>query len=167
LPLFHNAPVVLFTYRHPLQVARSLLREKKLQMDHGFQIWIIYNMRAIQNSAGLCRVVTSNDAILADPMTEVQRIADELTTKCGVPKPPRELTREDVDKLVDPTKHKISGGEQGNNCAQDQIMELYEKESNSKGSVRNIAMQIYRDIQSGEAFKEEYVWPEIASGPIH
>jgi hypothetical protein len=36
-------------------------------------------------------------------MTEVQRISDELTTKCGVPKPPRTLKQINVDKFVDPS----------------------------------------------------------------
>jgi hypothetical protein len=176
LPLFHNAPVVLFTYRHPLQVARSLLREKKLQMDHGFQIWIIYNMRAIQNSAGLCRVVTSHDAVLADPMTEIQRIADELTTKCGVPKPPRGLTQDVVVKFADPNSHLSTESSVekkqgiGNDCAHNHMQ--YDEDPDHQGYIRERAlyqkaMQIYCDIQSGEAFKEEYVWPEIASGPIH
>jgi hypothetical protein len=100
LPLLNNEPAVLFTYRHPLQVARSLTkREPSFRMDHAFRIYIVYNMRAIQNSAGLCRVLTSNDAVLADPLTEVHRIADELHTKCGVPEPSRKLTQEDVKSL--------------------------------------------------------------------
>jgi hypothetical protein len=102
LQLLNNEPAVLFTYRHPLHVARSLTnQEKSFRMDHAFRIYIVYNMRAIHNSAGLCRVLTSNDAVLADPLTEVHRIADELTTKCGVPEPPRTPTQEDVGKFVD------------------------------------------------------------------
>jgi hypothetical protein len=48
-------------------------------------------------------VGSSNEAVLANPLTEVQRISDELTTKCGVPKPPRTLEQIDVDKFVDPS----------------------------------------------------------------
>jgi hypothetical protein len=48
-------------------------------------------------------VGSSNEAVLANPLTEVQRISDELTTKCGVPKPPHTLEQIDVDKFVDPS----------------------------------------------------------------
>jgi hypothetical protein len=184
LPLLHNEPAVLFTYRHPLQVARSLVkREPTFRMDHGFRIWIVYNMRAIQNSAGLCRVLTSNDAVLADPMTEVHRIADELTSKCGVPEPPRKLTQEEVDKFVDPslqhnTKNKSSDRKQvkkhytviqdyGNDCAAHEYIMEFEEEANPDGYKRERglylkAMQIYCDLESGQAFKEDYEWPDLS-----
>jgi hypothetical protein len=185
LPLLNNEPAVLFTYRHPLQVARSLTkREKSFRMDHAFRIYIVYNMRAIQNSAGLCRVLTSNDAVLADPLTEVHRIADELTTKCGVPEPPRKLSQEDVDKFVDPslqhnTKHKNSDGKVvtkqytvvqdfGNDCVAHEYITEFEEESSPEEYNRErrlyiTAMQIYCDFESGKAFKEDYVWPELAT----
>jgi hypothetical protein len=177
LPLLNNEPAVLFTYRHPLQVARSLTkREKNFRMDHAFRIYIVYNTRAIQNSAGLCRVLTSNDAVLADPLTEVHRIADELTTKCGVPEPPRKLTQEEVDKFVDPslqhnTKKKGSDGrvtvkDYGNDCIAYEYLTEFEEESNPEEYNRErqlyiTAMQIYCDFESGKAFKEDYVWPSL------
>ena len=92
LPLLNHEPAIVFTYRHPVEVAMSLKkREKDISIAHGLRLWIIYNMRAIQNSVGLCIVYSSNDAIMANPLTEVQRIADELTTKCNVPKPKYQL----------------------------------------------------------------------------
>jgi hypothetical protein len=182
LPLLHNEPAVLFTYRHPLHVARSLLkREKGFRMDHAFRVWIVYNMRAIQNSEGLCRVLTSNEAVLADPMTEVQRIANELTTKCGVPEPPRELTQEDVDKFVDPSlnteSEKSSDGKQakthytvvhdyGNDCVANDYLAEFEEEAQPFEYTRERdlylkAMQVYCDLRTGEAFNEGYEWPEL------
>lgn len=179
LPLLNNEPAVLFTYRHPLQVARSLTkREKSIRTDHAFRIYIVYNMRAIQNSAGLCRVLTNNDAVLSDPLTEVHRIADELTTKCGVPGPPRKLTQEDVDKFVDPSlqhntkkksstkKHYTVVQDFGNDCVAHEYITYYEEESDPDGYNRErglyiTAMQIYCDLESGEAFKEDYEWPSL------
>ena len=98
-----SEPAIVFTYRHPLEVAMSLeKREDDFDLEHGLRIWIAYNMRAIQNMAGLCRVLSSNDAVLANPLEEVQRIADELTNKCHVPAPPSKLTKTIVDKFIDP-----------------------------------------------------------------
>jgi hypothetical protein len=182
LPLLNNEPAVLFTYRHPLQVARSLTkREPSFRMDHAFRVYIVYNMRAIQNSAGLCRVLTSNDAVLADPLTEVHRIADELHTKCGVPEPPRKLTQEDVEKFVDPslqhiTKKSSDGKAKkhyyevvqdfGNDCIAHEYITEFKQESNPDEYNRErglyiTAMQIYCALQSGKAFKDDYEWPEL------
>ena len=77
-------------------------REKNFTLERGLRLWIVYNMNAIQNSQALCVVHTSSDAILADPLNEIQRISDELTTTCGVPPPPSRISQEDVDKFIDP-----------------------------------------------------------------
>ena len=58
---------------------------------NGLQAWLVYNKLAILNSADLCRVVASQDHVLADPMNEIQRIQKELIDRCGVPSPPEKL----------------------------------------------------------------------------
>lgn len=171
LPLLTNEPAAVFTYRHPLEVALSLKkREKHFSLERGLRLWIMYNMGALQNSAGLCRVLSSNEAVLADPLTEVQRIADELT-KCGVPEPPQKLTKDDVDKFVDPAlQHNKKEREDKaviteiNGC----VIREYES-SERKGSAASLrehdlylqAMKIYCDFKSGAAFKDDYEWPEL------
>ena len=57
-------PAILFTYRHPIQVARSLQRRNRMTLEQGLRLWILYNVRALQNSAHLCRVVTRNSALV-------------------------------------------------------------------------------------------------------
>mmetsp|Transcript_7542 Transcript_7542/g.16350 ORF Transcript_7542/g.16350 Transcript_7542/m.16350 type:complete len:378 (-) Transcript_7542:853-1986(-) len=56
LDLFNREPVALFTYRHPLEVANSLQKRENFKISHGLRLWIVYNVRAVQNSANLCRV---------------------------------------------------------------------------------------------------------------
>jgi len=174
LKLLNSEPAVLWTYRHPMEVANSLIRrESSFTLDHALRLWVVYNMRGIQNSNGLCRVYSSNEAILADPLNEVQRLSDELTSKCGVPPPPNTLTEEAVNKFIDTSlvhhgKKKYGEGlsviEEHGDC------KVYELVSKSEvGSPRyqleltiyKIAMQIFCDMQSGEAYEDFYMWPEL------
>jgi hypothetical protein len=175
LKLMDKAPAVVFTYRHPLQVAMSLKkRERNFPMEKGLRLWIVYNMRAIQNSKGLCIVKSSNDAIMADPLTEVQRISDELTNTCGVPAPPNRVLQEDVDKFVDPTlqhntKQRAAEGKKviaEYNDGKCLVME-YETDT-EEGTTREReqklyeqAMKIYCDFQSGKAHEDDYEWPDL------
>jgi hypothetical protein len=176
LKLLNTEPAVVFTYRHPLEVAMSLKkREKGFTLEQGLRLWIVYNMRAVQNSAGLCRVLSSNEAILSDPLGEVQRISDELTEKCHVPAPERTLTEEDVHKFVDPTlqhnKKKREAGEvqrkileEHEGCAVRDYDSDLEKGSDLWKSEHDLylkAMQVYCDYQSGKAYKDDYAWPEL------
>lgn len=177
LKLLDKEPAVVFTYRHPMEVAMSLnRREKNFGIDHGLRLWIVYNMRAVQNSQGLCRVLSSNEAILADPLNEVQRISDELTTKCGVPAPPNRVTQEEVDKFVDPTlQHNKKKREQEEATHRRVIAEYdgckvydYEDDPNDLSPKRareldlyKMAMKMYCDFQSGKAYEPNYEWPEL------
>jgi hypothetical protein len=177
LPLLTSGePAIVFTYRHPLEVALSLKkRENNFPLEHGLRLWINYNMLAVKNSAGLCRVLSSNEAILADPVHEIQRISNELTNTCGVPAPERELQEDDVAKFIDPNlQHnkkereaadakKPIVAEYGDCKVRDYVTDL------AVGSAPQVlerkvylqAMKIYCDFQSGEAYKADYQWPDM------
>jgi len=177
LKLMNNEPAIVFTYRHPLEVAMSLKRrEKNFTISHGLRLWIVYNMRAIQNSKGLCIVRSSNDAILADPLHEVQRISDDLTTKCNVVQPQFKLTQEDVDKFIDPAlqhNKKERAAEEKEVIAEynDGKCKVYGFESQEEEGgeewkrehkLYGMAMKIYCDFQSGKAYEDDYEWPELS-----
>jgi len=176
LPLLNNEPAIVFTYRHPLEVALSLKkREENFSIDHALRLWILYNMRAIQNSKGLCMVLSSNEAVLKDPLNEVQRISDELTSKCGVPEPPNKLTQEDVDQFVDPdlqhnkkqreaedAKKEVVAGYDG--CKVREYKSSAPPESAQAQREQDLylkAMKMFCDFQSGEAYKDAYEWPQL------
>lgn len=177
LPLLKTEPAIIFTYRHPLEVAMSLeKREDDFDLEHGLRIWIAYNMRAVQNMKGMCQVLSSNEAILANPLEETQRIADELTNKCHVPAPPNKLTQEVVDTFIDPklqhnkrkreaelTKHEILVT-RGDKCEIRDYDSSYEKGSMHRERETKMylkAMNVFCDFKSGEAFKEDYEWPSL------
>ncbi len=173
LPLLNNVPAILFTYRNPLEVAMSLKkREKNFTLEHGLRLWIIYNMRAIQNSEGLCRVYSSNDAILNDTLEEVKNIVSELTNKCGVPAPPRQITQEDVNKFVDPSlQHNKGHQHEGEKVLADYDgCKVYDYVSDfPEGSANRLrekelyikAMKIHCDFKSGAAYEDDYEWPSV------
>jgi len=175
LKLMNDEPAIVFTYRHPLEVAHSInKRDDSIAIETGLRLWIVYNMRAIQNSRGLCMVKSSNEAILGDPLGEVQRIADELTSKCVVPAPPNRITQEEIDKFIDPklqhNKKKATTGQEVIETYNDgkcNIHSYISKEEEGTPTYEREhglylkAMRIYCDFQSGAAYEEDYVWPKL------
>jgi hypothetical protein len=169
---------VVFTYRNPLEVAMSLeKRERDFKLAHGLRLWIIYNMRALQNSNDLCRVMSSNDAVLADPLNEVQRIADELTNKCHMPPGPSRISQDQVDKFIDPelqhNKKQLALEQDkdarilevhGENCkVKDYVSKCKEgsEEKNREMVLYKMAMKMFCDFESGDAYKSDYEWPQL------
>ena len=60
-------PAVLLTFRHPLEVARSLRTRNVTRVENlsdGLKLWIWYNRMAIENSKDLCRVITRCEMLL-------------------------------------------------------------------------------------------------------
>jgi hypothetical protein len=173
LKLMNTEPAIVFTYRHPLEVARSLSkREKGFTVERGLRLWIVYNMRAIQNSKGLCIVKSRNTAVLENPVKETQRIADELTSKCGVVAPPSVITQEDVDEFVDPNlihnkKQKSTKDQRVLHEYNDGDCKVHEYKSELKdgpakereAQLYEWAMKVYCDLESGKAHEDDYEWP--------
>lgn len=197
LPIWLNQlnemPAIVFTHRHPLEVAMSLNRREKnyetdISIEHGLLLWITYNMRALQNSMGLCRVYTSNEAILKDPKKEVERISNKLVAKCNVIPPPlKEISSKVVYSFVDPklqhnkhddeeiverqNSHQQQQQQQdavlkdfGNGCVARAFKSEYdEKSAKRKAELEMylIAMQVFCDLESRQAYKDGYEWPDL------
>jgi len=176
IPLFDTPPAIIFTYRHPIEVAMSLRkREEGFTLERGIRLWINYNIAAFKNSAGLCRVLSSSNALLADPLGETIRISEELTSRCNVPSPPKMITKAVVDGFVD-TSLQHNKKELDKKSSEEQILEKLDdceegKDLNKFGhlgpgkdremELYSTAMKLYCDFQSGKAFKEDYQWPSV------
>jgi len=180
-PADHPAfiPAAVFTYRHPLEVAMSLSKRQDFELHIGFRLWIIYNQLGIQNSQDLCRVHTSNTAVLADPMTETNRIVKELTERCHVVKPDTTKSSQTVvDGFVDPKLQANKKKLEENKAREVKILETrnkgtclvkdyssrHKEGSDNFKSERKLylkAMKIYCDLESGEAYTIDYKWPSI------
>ena len=175
MKLLDNKPGILFTYLHLLDVAKTLVRRQPgFSIERGLRLWIVYNMRTIQNSKGLCVVRSSNNKVLADPLGETKRISMELTSKCGLVEPPREITQEDVDKFVDPNlqHNKKKKGEKEKRILEkynDGKCIAYEFESDLDDGpekdyelrLYKAAMKIYCDFEAGIHPGDDYEWPDL------
>jgi hypothetical protein len=66
LPILNFVPVILFTYRHPLDVALSMHKREfeQFKVARGLKMWYVYNRRAIEQSKDLCRVTTSHHLMM-------------------------------------------------------------------------------------------------------
>ena len=172
LPYLNSKPAVLHTYRHPLEVAMSLYkREEGFTITRGMRLWILYNKAAVQNSADLCRVTSNNNAVLADPLGETKRIAKELENNCDVPAPPNEITQNVVDGFVDTTlqhnkkvldekkKDKKVVATHGNCKVHDYDSQVDGPAKKREMEIYLMAMKVYCDLESGEAYHSDYEWP--------
>lgn len=171
LELLDHEPAVLFTYRHPVEVANSLeSREQSVEFFAGLRLWTAYNIRAIQNMRGLCVVRSTNVAILANPLKEVQRISDELTSKCNVAPPPKGKLDEDVvNEFFDPSlQHKkksefIESEEliRHGDCVVYDIKHGHDNRQVYQNMNYLAAMKLWCDLENGSAFEEDYTFPAI------
>ena len=101
LGLLNQVPAVLFTYRHPLDVALSLHKREfeQYRIARGLKMWYVYNMRGIQNSHDLCRIVASHKRVMIQPQVELDRIYEQLRI-CGVAVP-HKLTPAQIADFID------------------------------------------------------------------
>ena len=85
LPLFTTMPAAVFIYRDPMSVALSLMNRNpnKYTIQQALELWYVYNMRAIQQSVDLCRVIVSYKELMLYPEDTVARIHRQVTL-CGV-----------------------------------------------------------------------------------
>lgn len=134
-------------------------------------------MAAIANSAHLCRVTSSNAVIMDSPFDEAHRISRELENRCGVPIPPFNLTQEIADAFIDPSlqhhgNNSISSSSKGdqdilsdyNGCTIYKYDSKHDKGSDEEMVEANTyiaAMKIFCDLESGKAYEESYVWPNL------
>jgi len=158
-------PAAIIVIRNPLDNALS----HKARSDPGslgkfFRLWIWFNRLAIENSRGLCRVVTRTEVLMQDPESEIQRIAKELAM-CGLPIMTVETKRIHSffsKELVHHAKENITATKIEENNALNQFSPRRVNirwKTMGQNMMHNIAMKVYQDLESGEAFKEDYVWP--------
>ncbi|KAL7551873.1 LOW QUALITY PROTEIN: hypothetical protein ACHAWF_016686, partial [Thalassiosira exigua] len=168
LKLLDEKPAAVFTYRHPLE---------GFTIEHGLRLWIVYNMKALQNSEGLCRVYSTNEAVFKDPMAEVQRIKNELADKCHVMPPPTFwLPQNVVDEFVDPKLQHNSKERKaeeasravlkdfGNDCVAREFESNFEEGSSNQRAEAELylmAMGVFCDLENGKAYAKDYQWPDL------
>jgi len=101
LALLNIIPAVLFTYRHPMEVALSMSKRETehFLISKGLRLWYIYNRMAVTQSYDLCRVITSYDRLMKSSFHELNYIYEKLG-ECGVPVTSR-ASQSDISTFVD------------------------------------------------------------------
>ena len=119
LPLLKFIPVILFTYRHPLDVALSLNKraQEHYSVEYSLRLWYVYNRRAIEQSNDLCRVVTSHHLVMKSSEKALNDIFDGFHA-CGL-KAPHRLTPNDVNSFIDMKLQHGKNTLKENPCQQD------------------------------------------------
>ncbi|QEY65417.1 hypothetical protein FXN65_26410 [Metapseudomonas lalkuanensis] len=101
---------VIIQYRHPIEVAGSLLSRNKMTIEQGVALWLEHVINAERFTRNVPRVFTHYQDLLDDPAAMLQRIAKGL--KIEWPSPADE-TAAKLDKFVEKNlRHQLSVGEQ-------------------------------------------------------
>ncbi len=173
--LLESKPAVIYSYRDPLEVAWLLKEEHGFELGRGLILWILYNKHAIQNSVSndICRVTTSNHAMVTNTLSELDRIVHELSTKCGQPTPSTKLNQDILDSFMEeygPSLQKmpiepLTISKDNVNADGDCKVHEYQARDGAEGfveaSLYSKATKIYCDLQKGIAYHKDYIWPEL------
>ena len=123
LPLWRpalSAPVCVFIFRRPLEVALSLQRRDGSPLVAGFAMWELYNRAALENSRGMPRVLVSHSQLLAAPEATIREMTGAIERLAG-PLPgsvSRSVSRSVADavRLVRPDLHRERGDTERENA---------------------------------------------------
>eukprot|EP01033_Poteriospumella_lacustris_P001224 gene1224-890_t len=165
LPLLNFVPAVLFTYRHPMDVALSMNKREfeRFAVNKGLRLWYVYNKRAILQSHDLCRVVTSHRKVMQQPHEELARIFDELHG-CGVDVP-HQLTDQEVSSFIDIKLQHGRSTLKDHTCDEDltQIVPPASWPTTDPQHIRlyREAMRVYCAMEDGRAFLPGFQFAEF------
>lgn len=91
-------PDVVFIYRHPLAVARSLGRDADIDFDHCVRIWHDHNRAALSVLDGLSVLVIDYDTLVSTPRAAATEMADWLRGRgYDVPAGAEETAADSID----------------------------------------------------------------------
>jgi lipopolysaccharide biosynthesis protein/predicted nucleic acid-binding Zn-ribbon protein len=62
--------------RHPRSVAKSLAKRDGFDLEKGYYLWLDYMLSSLNYTTGLSRIVVDYDALIAEPVNQLQRIAN-------------------------------------------------------------------------------------------
>ena len=157
LRLLGTKPAVLFTYRHPLEVALSLHRRENHTIDKSLRLWYVYNRRAIQQSEHLCRVITSYSRLLSHPKDETDRLSRELSNACGI-----KIAHSAADVFINSTLYHERVDFKTDPCSSRIAFpsDKWANPSDNERSVYERVIDAYCAMEKGDAFKPEFEWDE-------
>jgi hypothetical protein len=154
-------PAVFFIYRNPIEVAQSLNRRDNFTLPRGLRLWTVYSRLAIQNSQGLCRVITSYASILQDGPAAVHVIYEQLRA-CGVDVPRMAMTG-DVARLIDSNlQHNKPANVARCHSAASRLLRSDNANIEKAEEYVDVAqaLKVYCALEDGSAFSPRFQWEE-------
>lgn len=162
IPLLNAIPAVVFTYRHPLDVALSMHKREfeQFKVAKGLKMWYVYNRRAIEQTHDLCRVTTSHRKVMSQPEIELERIYTELH-QCGVAVP-HSVAKEDISSFIDVKLQHGRSTQKDTSCG-GEISNLMPPESwpttdGEHVSLYRECMRVYCALEDGSALRPSFEW---------
>lgn len=93
-------PRFVIPFRHPAEVARSLVRRDYVSFERGVLLWLQYNLEIEHHTRPYRRLFTDFEQVLRAPVSLAHRIEGSL----GIEFPKRpEAATEELEAFVDPT----------------------------------------------------------------
>jgi hypothetical protein len=164
LPLLNFYPAILFTYRHPLDVAMSLHKREfeRFEIARGLRMWYVYNKRAVQQSDDLCRVVSSHRLVMQQPKVEFDRIFEQLKA-CGVDVP-HQLNDQEISSFIDIKlqhgKSTLTDKVCEENLEEIQPPESWQTTDPAQLKLYREVMRVYCAMENRSAFENGFKWDE-------
>ena len=128
-----ETPVCIHIYRNPLDVARSLEARNGMPIPVGLALWEAYNVKAVDASADVKRLVVSYEQLMASPSRVVRNMIDLLDDQDYVLRAPTEV---ELKRLLNrELRHQRGGYEEYRTIASDAQIALFEwfQEAESSG----------------------------------
>jgi hypothetical protein len=108
-----DVPVAVLVYRHPAQIAASLLRRNSMPMEQGLALWEYYIGAALNASINMPRVFVNHESLMQNPVFEVQQLYENLVNT-GVRRLEMPSVRE-ITAFVNPALNRAANIAQSNN----------------------------------------------------
>ncbi len=107
LPLWKEhleLPLIIFIYRHPLEVAKSLNKRNGFPIRYGLALWERYNQLALDHSDGLPRLILDHKNLIDKPKKILSQIYEFLeSNKVDRIRMPGEM---ELSKFIDRKLHR-------------------------------------------------------------
>ncbi|WP_271409659.1 hypothetical protein [Pseudomonas sp. Q1-7] len=101
---------VVIQYRHPVEVAGSLLSRNKTTIEQGVALWVEHVIHAERFTRGIPRVFTHYQDLLDDPIATLEKISRELEIEW--PGSAEDLAEKLQVFLEGSLRHQVSAGDQ-------------------------------------------------------
>ncbi len=96
-------PSCVLAIRHPLSVAKSLLKRDGFEVEKSYFLWLGHVIASLTGSSGLTRILVDYDELMSSPKNEISRIAGRLDLDID----PQELRHYEADFLDSALRHTV------------------------------------------------------------